>query len=327
MRADRQELEAALRGMLGPLALVDRRPGFYETSFAIDELDVELEQGGRLELVFKDVGPEALAEGARAAKPSFLYDPEREIQAYRELLAPAWLGTPAFHGAVVDPDRSRYWLFIERVPGVPLWQIGELERWQDVARWLASMHERFAAEPSSWGGASHLLRYDEDLYRRWPQRATELAGEDRRERVEWLLSRYPPVVERLASLPVTFLHGEFYASNVIVPEREHEQAGEQRVCPIDWELAAVGPGLLDLAALVSGWEREQRDAIAGAYRDALAAPDLVAGSPPQFREALDCALLHLCVQWLGWAEGWTPPAEHRHDWLGEGVALAKRLGL
>jgi hypothetical protein len=33
------------------------------------------------------------------------------------------------------------------------------------------------------------------------------------------------------------------------------------------------------------------------------------------------------VQWLGWAEGWTPPAEHRHDWLGEGIALAERLGL
>ena len=131
-------------------------------------------------------------------------------------------------------------------------------------------------------------------------------------------------MERLASLPPTFLHGEFYASNVIVPE----QAGEQRVCPIDWELAAVGPALLDLAALVTGgWAQEQRDAIAGAYWDALTAPDLVAGSQQEFREALDCALLHLCVQWLGWAEGWTPPAEHRHDWLGEGIALAERLGL
>ena len=97
-------------------------------------------------------------------------------------------------------------------------------------------------------------------------------------------------MDRLASLPPTFLHGEFYASNVIVPER----AGEQRVCPIDWELAAVGPALLDLAALVTGgWEQEQRNAIAGAYWDALTAPELVAGSSQEFREALDCALLHL----------------------------------
>jgi Ser/Thr protein kinase RdoA (MazF antagonist) len=324
VRAERDELVAALRELLGPLELIDRRRGFYETSFAIDELDVELESGERLELLFKDVGPQALAEGARAAKPSFLYDPEREIQVYRDLLAPAGLGTPELHGTLVDPDRSRYWLFIARVPGVPLWQIGELERWQHVARWLAAMHERFAADPSSWSRASHLLRYDAHLYGRWPQRARELAGDERREQVGWLLDRYPPLVERLAALPLTFLHGEFYASNVIVPER----AGDERVCPIDWELAAIGPAPLDLAALVTGgWEQEQRDAIAGAYWEALEAPERLAGSEQEFRELLDVALLYVCIQWLGWAEGWTPPAEHRHDWLGEGLALAKRLGL
>jgi thiamine kinase-like enzyme len=26
-----------------------------------------------------------------------------------------------------------------------------------------------------------------------------------------------------------------------------------RVCPVDWEMAAVGPGLIDLAALTAGW--------------------------------------------------------------------------
>ena len=37
--------------------------------------------------------------------------------------------------------------------------------------------------------------------------------------------------------------------------------------------------------------------------------------------------LHLAVQWLGWEPRWEPPAEHRHDWLGEALALAERLGV
>jgi hypothetical protein len=30
------------------------------------------------------------------------------------------------------------------------------------------------------------------------------------------------------------------------------------------------------------------------------------------------------MQWLGWSAEWMPPAEHRHDWLGEALALAER---
>jgi thiamine kinase-like enzyme len=53
------------------------------------------------------------------------------------------------------------------------------------------------------------------------------------------------------------LDGEYYASNIVV-------AG-QRVCPVDWELAGAGPGLLDLAALTTGWSYADRAAIAAAY--------------------------------------------------------------
>ena len=94
----------------------------------------------------------------------------------------------------------------------------------------------------------------------------------------------------------------------------------RRVCPVDWEMAAVGPGLLDLAALTAGgWSRRERDAIARAYCDALRRRRC-RRLPQELLEALDCALLHLAVQWLGWSADWTPPAEHRQDWLGEALA-------
>ena len=101
------------------------------------------------------------------------------------------------------------------------------------------------------------------------------------------------------------------------------------MCPVDWEMAAVGPGLVDLAALTAGgWTADERTALALAYHAALAQ----AGGPPPAREeefltALDYCRLHLAVQWSGWSSGWSPPAEHAQDWLGEALSLAEKLGL
>ncbi len=47
----------------------------------------------------------------------------------------------------------------------------------------------------------------------------------------------------------------------------------------------------------------------------------------EFLTALDYCRLHLAVQWSGWSSGWSPPAEHVQDWLGEALSLAEKLGL
>ena len=99
--------------------------------------------------------------------------------------------------------------------------------------------------------------------------------------------------------------------------------------PIDWEIAGVGPGLLDLAALTIGkWTPAER----ARWRAPTARLPRPVPRPPrtvgdEFERALDCCRLHLAVQWLGWEPEWQPPAEHRHDWLAEALALAERLGL
>ena len=112
---------------------------------------------------------------------------------------------------------------------------------------------------------------------------------------------------------MTLIHGEFYASNVIVGQT----ATGLRVCPVDWEMAAVGPGLIDLAALTAGrWSATEKAALATAY-----------GAPAEFLPALDYCRLHLAMQWLGWAQDWSPPPEHAHDWLNEAVSLSEQLGL
>jgi aminoglycoside phosphotransferase (APT) family kinase protein len=329
----RAALERALgerRGTTVSVTKLERRPCAYRTSFALEEIDVELADGIRLRLMMKNLSRTALHEHARAAKPDLLYDPVREIHVYRDLLDAAGLGTAEYHGSSVDPARDRWWLFIENVVGDVLWQVGEFDIWEEAARWLARMHGLLGGRAAARGP---LLRYDRELLGVWAQRAAEFADDPRsswsaaeRQQVRALSARYDMVAEQLDALAPTFIHGEFYPSNVLV----QRGGGTPRVCPIDWELAAVGPGLFDLAALSVGkWTSSERARLAAAYRGA-APPGAETGahlSDQEFARALDFARLHLAVQWLGWEPRWTPPVEHRHNWLAEALELAERLGV
>lgn len=324
--------DAALREALGPLlrgaglaALgeVRRRPYEYRTSFPLERLGLTLEDGTSLELLFKQLDWDSLGDGARLAKPRFLHDPRREPAVYRSVLDSAPAGPPRCYGATIDSESDRHWLFIEWVEGRELFQVGERGLWEAAAAWLAAAHLQLGEELDRHRADGHLLDYDRAHYRRWVERARRFAhapgqSESRARSVDSLLARYEPAIDELLALPRTVIHGEFYASNVLVGG---DGAGP-RVCPVDWELAAVAPGLIDLAALISGdWSEEDREAIVAAYRSAAAPASFSA-------RQLDLARLHLAVQWLGWAEpSWSPPQGQRQDWLGEALALAEGLGL
>ena len=310
-------LRAELARALGaPVTALERRPSPYRTSFALEEVDVELGDGRRFALVLKHLARSALHPLARDVKPDFIHDPLREIEVYRDVLDAAELGTPRFHGAV--PERG--WLFLERVRGVELYQVGARTTWEHVARWLAAMHERLS---SARGRAPRAIRYDAEWYRRWPQRAVRIAAargdQDAVGVLEGIAGGYERVVDRLLALPATLIHGEFYAANVIVDDAERPR----RVAPVDWEQVGIGPGLVDLAALTAGrWSQDGRRRIAGAYREA-ASGEL---DDATFARGLEACRLHLALQWLGWSETWSPPAEHQQDWLAEAGRAAMRLG-
>ncbi len=325
----RSALEAALSERFGAqtqLSGLERRPCAYRTSFPLEELDVQLRGGQLLRIMLKDLSHDSLAPEAARAKPRSLHDPLREIRTYRELLDGAVLGTPEYYGEATDAAGERHWLFIENVEGDVLWQVGEIETWAAAARWLATLHTRFTGTTETH---DFLLRYDRDLWRRWIVRAEAFARDDGssgwsdedRARVLHLAGSYDAVVDRLAEIPHTFIHGEFYPSNVLVglgPD-----PGARRIAPIDWELAAAGPGLLDLAALTTGWDRSNSAGIEAAYRERH---EPATGAVP-FDEALAACRLHLAVQWLAWEPSWSPPKEHQRDWLSEAEREARLLGI
>jgi phosphotransferase family enzyme len=323
------ELQAALDEALSArygaachVAGLERRSYAYASSFALEALDVVLGDGRRLELIFKDIGDAALLSDARAAKPDFVRDSFREIEVYRGLLPGLELGTADCYASVSDASAGRFWLFLEKVPGVELYQVGELETWRQVARWLAAAHARLAERRAAGRGTTSLLRYDADYFRSLGARARAFAPAESRPAVEWVVDRYDTVIELLATLPATIVHGDFYASNILVGA----QGDAMRICPIDWEMAGIGPALLDLAALTAGsWTDGQREEIVRAYREAAIVQLAWTSAPEAFDRALDCCRLHVAVQWLGWSADWSPPAAHRRDWLGEAQRIAPRL--
>jgi Phosphotransferase enzyme family len=322
----RDELECVLREYYGAPRTITRfqsRPSEYRSSFPLDELEVVLDDGTRLQLIFKNLTE--LLEPARRAKPPFLINPLREIETYRTILSPDRLGTAICYGAAATPEAGRCWLLLEKVPGIELYQFGELAVWEQVARWLAELHTEKAWAVNGRGPGVPLLRYDAEFCRLWLERASRsMAGDKSAHLLERLAKRYDRVTGCLSELPATFLHGEFYASNVLIQKAEQGL----RVCAIDWEMAAAGPGLLDLAALISGkWSEEEKQHLALSYYTELEEAGVAKLPLDEFFNALDYCRLQLAVQWLGWSTGWTPPPEHLHDWLSEASFLAEKLGL
>ncbi len=339
--AVRRWLERSLSGRFGRSRIVGRvtrRPSMYRSSFALEELEVEFADRTTLDVVFKDLSPGALSSAGRSAKPTFLIDPRREIEVYRKILGPHGIGAPACYGAVIEPAEDRYWLLLERAPGVELYQIGELEAWKRVARWLSVVHTTLATHVTRLSEEVPLLRYDAAYFGTWADRAMAALSSDvdpdpAVERLSgWLRERGGRLSARLMGLPLTVIHGELYASSVMVevdaPDGARPAGGGIRA--VDWEMAAVGPGLVDLAALTGGrWDEGRRAEMARAYWDD-AVTSGAPGCPRSFEEfmaSLDVCRLHLAVQWLGWSSAWVPPRQQRHDWLAEALSLIERVDL
>lgn len=322
------ELEQVLSSTLGreTVCITDlrRKPLIYSSSTPIEELEVSISGCLSLSLIFKDLSPSSLLYQARLARPPFLRDPQREIYVYRSVLPGLDAGTPRYYGDVSDEISGRYWLFVEPVNGVRLEQIGDFAVWEEAAAWLARLHSKGTRLLAKMDpvGKEKLIRHNRSYYRRWLNRAKK-ASEVRqgRDMGSWglILSEYERSISELVSLPATLLHGEFYPSNILVRDGVREQ-----ICPVDWEMASVGPALVDIAALISGhWTESERRRLVESYRSAACIPGL--DLPRSFDSTLLICRLHVAVQWLGWSLRWRPPPWHARNWLAEATGLAESI--
>jgi hypothetical protein len=190
-------------------------PCEYRSSFALESLCVDLGSRRELAIMFKDLSWSALTPEARRAKRHASYDPLREITVYEQVLRSRSGYGAVYYGAAVQPERDRYWLFIEQVSGVELYQVGDFDVWKHVARWLAEMHANLRpAVESDAEIRSHLVAHESAAQEQWFRRACKSVarrhGAVTGRRLSELCDLLPRLDRALSDRPPTLIHGEFY---------------------------------------------------------------------------------------------------------------------
>ena len=171
------ELRAALDALFSRAGSSHRRSRHAAIAICLElrdrRSDRAIRRRQRPELVCKDTGEAAMLPEARRIKPRFLHHPLREIATYERILAAFAVGAPRFYGSVVD-RRARYCLFLERVRGVPLTEVGDFDVWRQVSGWLAGMRPaRARARPGGAAALVPLVQYDRANARGWMERAQQ----------------------------------------------------------------------------------------------------------------------------------------------------------
>ena len=296
-----ETLEQGLSRLRGrPVRIREMRRQFLESSssFRTERLRVSLDGGRPLRVFFKDLNPEHQMEKARTVRAFDLGPSLRELQMYRSVLSPERFGTLHLYASRWEPDRGLLWIFLEDGGRTVLHNFLDLPRWTAAARWAARFHAATRMLPEA--RTSFLPRYDHAHYRACADRVGTLVPNlEARERevVTRGLDCYAECVDRLGALPRCVIHGQFFGKNVML--RRGNAA--RRIVVIDWETAALGPGLFDLVSLTSGkWTEEQRHAMWVAYFEQYQADT---GRPMEwktFRHELACVALYQSLVWLAW---------------------------
>jgi aminoglycoside/choline kinase family phosphotransferase len=279
-------LEEGLRAYLGQPVRIRRlasRPLDEQSTYPIERLQVTLNSGRRLSVIFKRLHRGAEGKGGCG-----------EVLIYRRLLAGQRFGAPTLYASVFDPEQDIYWLFIEDVGDKVL--DGDAEHWQAAVRWLAELHGTY------WGWETELRALAclsdhgpayYDMLANDARRNLESAGANQAlSRFDALMTGFPALVAFLIRQPQSLVHGDIIPNNFIL------QPGP-RIRPVDWEGAAIGLPAWDLARLLDGWGSD-KPLFIQAYLAELRRHTNLAPNLPTFRETfLPCTVLN--VLWhLGW---------------------------
>jgi aminoglycoside phosphotransferase (APT) family kinase protein len=292
----RQCLGRAVPDLVGspPAVTGIRRVRFnLATSYDTYLLTVELASGEQLKVFLKNFGFSVRPkDGPRQRR-------ERELRVYQDLLRENDLGTARYYGSVVDESRGRFWLLLEFVDGTPVGYC-DLEYWPAAAEGLGRMHGAFARQGDRLRACDFLIRQDGAFFWSKTERALKDVGQIAPhlvDRLAALVSRYAPVVAAMTGQPPTLVHGGCRPSNILV----RVASDPSRVCVLDWEEAAVGPPLVDVAYLLDGFEPPTLDRFLDAYRRGASAYDLALPPAGEMRYLVDCFRLHMTLNSLSQA--------------------------
>jgi hypothetical protein len=143
-----------------------------------------------------------------------------------------------------------------------------------------------------------LVHHSRDLF--WSKvelaaRCVDAIAPARNGELAAIVKRYSPVVDALAEQPRTLINGGCRPTNILV----RVVSDPSRTCIIDWEEAAYGAPLYDLAYLLDGIEPPMLDPLLDAYRHEALAGGLQLPAPHDMKHVIDCFRLHMIMVMLG----------------------------
>lgn len=296
------ELEACLSPSLAarfgsPVTITGiRRTPLRGASYPVEAMDVSLSAGRSMRVFLKDLSSSRLPkDGIRERR-------EREFRVYRDLLPRGDAGTAAYYGALTDDSLDRLCLLLEFVDAIDPSSLGFGE-WLLAAAWLGRLQGEFAAHRDYVERAPFLVRHDAEFFRSkatLAQSAVAQVSAPLAARLSRALADYDHRVDVMVGQPRTLVHGSFRPENLLVDSR----VTPPRVCPVDWELAACGAPLYDIAFLADGCRPPKLDALWNAYREGAARHGLSVPAREDVQYVLDCFYLHKILKALSESVSW-----------------------
>ena len=163
-----------------------------------------------------------------------------------------------------------------------------------ASEWLAHFHERTMMEPNKF--ETGMIKYDLSFFYRWICNTEEFIKQGGKSKTYPWMSKlclnFKKNVDKLIFSSQSIIHGEFYPANILF--------SHQKVYPVDWQSAAIGSGLIDLASLIEGWPVDITTICKSAYKNnrSLKAQD-------NFEELLLLSQIYWQFRWLGERIDWT----------------------
>jgi Ser/Thr protein kinase RdoA (MazF antagonist) len=279
-------------------------------------LSIRFEDGKREKLFVKYLGSEQSDHPDKQCR-------DREIQVYEQFLKYGNLPVVGYRGFRWNSQTSRHELFVEYVDDWSL-KYHELEHWFTAAGELAKLHIHFAAKNKQLIASKFLLRIDAGYLRDWSGRAlTTVNGRNGELGSEFgrILARCQPAIEVIAKQPLTLVHNDLSPKNVLAVT----SCKPARICFIDWEMAGIGCGLLDLVHLKYGLKPADDERMRATYSAAMAGTGLLPSDPQNLRRLFLACELHQTVYRLAFSDAWNLPTETVKQWVTEAGQLLSQL--
>jgi hypothetical protein len=297
----RRTLRMIIERCLGkPVTAVRELPAPAATSFAARRLILDLADGGTLDVFVKD-----FSESPHAAELA-LGRGGRGRYVYETVLGGRDLGTAGLYGVVWDEPSGPHWLLLEFVQQRTLRQ-SPLEDWIAAAGWLGRLHRTVAGREAELTRPGLLVTYDAAYFHGIVQRARQAVSSrpgSLYRRLTAVLDGYGAMIEHFCASRRTLVHGSYRPKDILVDT----SAMPVRICPVDWELAAVGPQLHDLACLANEVDhRPTIERFCEAYAEEAGASGLPVPGTDEMLADLDRLRLHRVLRSLARSAEWAYP--------------------